>query len=198
MAQVRLQQTDTTAPCSFAAYCSTQGNSGGTTIASDARVGGTAGTTEVTPAMVNNETRLNLVVFSTPDLGITDWTAGDYVVRFDVASQTTRLTWEDTYVCRVNSSCTNQETIGSLTSQATALSSVGVVSHTISGSSTTAAATDRLVFVLAFSNNHEHGGDDPVGYIPSQLIDTPFDDGFAQGWLPAIARRRYYTPKLRL
>ncbi len=177
MAIISLQQTDTAAPCGFAAYCSTQGNSGGTTGASDCRSGGTAGTTPVSVDMVNLETRLNLVVFSTPDLGVTDWAAGDYIVRLNIDAGSTVVTWEDSHVCRVNTSCVSQETLGSLTSQAIDLSSTGEVTMTVSASSTTAAATDRLAFVLVFSNSHEHGGNDAVDYMPDSIITTPIDDG---------------------
>ncbi len=179
MAIISLQQTDTTAPCGFAAYCSTQGNSGGSTTATDCRVGGTPGTTDAQPDMVNLETRLHLVVFSTPDLGVTDWAAGDYIVRLNIAAASSEVTWQDTYVCRVNSSCVSQETLGSLTSQAQSLAAAIEVTMTISASSTTAAATDRLAFVLAFSNTGEHGGNDGFDYTPDSIITTPIEEAAA-------------------
>ena len=53
---------------------------------------------------------------------------------------------------------------------------------TISGSAgSSPAATDKLVFVLAFSNASAHGGDDSFGYTPDALIDTPIDDGVSGG-----------------
>ena len=187
MALISLQQTNITAPCGFAAYCSTQSNTSGLTGASDARSGGFPGTVEVVPELVNSETRVNVVVFSTLDLGVISWGSGTHTVRLNITTGNSSLTWEDTYVCRVNTSCTNQETLGSLTSQAIDISSTGVQTMNITGSSTTALSTDRLVYVLAFSNSSDHGGNDGFGYTPDQLIDTPIDDA------ADVARRIFIT-----
>ena len=127
--------------------------------------------------MVNLENRLNLVVFSSPDLGVTDWAAGDYIIRINITTTTSSILWADSYVCRVNTSCVSQETLGSLTNQGITLSFTGETAMTISCSATTALATDRLAFVLAMSNSHEHGGDDAFGYTPDAIITTPIDDG---------------------
>ncbi len=188
MANVIFTQTDTTAECSFNTHCSTQSDTGGTTVASDMRVNGTAGTTEAIAALVNLETRVNAVNFVSPSTTFTVWAAGDYVVRMNITNASSVVTWEDTYICRVNSSCGNLELLGSLTSQAIDISSTGVQTMTVGGSATTAGVFDRVVAVLVFSNSGEHGGDDNFGYTPDQLFDTPIDNGVAEG-----ARRIFIT-----
>lgn len=121
------------------------------------------------------------ICFATPagEPNLTSWAAGNYVVRLNVINGNADLTWTATYVCRVNSGLVNQATVGSLTGQTTSMTAAGIKTHTISGSSQSASASDRLYFVLLFTN--AAAALRSFDFTPNQLIDTPLSGSSPTG-----------------
>lgn len=180
MALIDLQQTDTAATCSFANFC--QGGPDATTPqASDARSGGSAGSG--TPAVTLNqgETAHAGALFVSPALGVTVWASGTHTFRYNVTTAGANCLLLEVHVCRVNSSCVNQETLGSITGLTEDLAATGVKTVSITGvSGTTALTTDKLAYVLVMGNSHGHNNR-THNYTPNQIINTPIDDGVGGG-----------------
>lgn len=178
MAVINLIQEDNDSlDTSVGASCSGRSVTGGTAISRDCVDGGSAGTAEILPALVNVETTVVALQFTSGAIGFTGWQAGDYVIPLDITTTASVLSVEEVYVCRVNSSNVSQETIGSLTGIGRSLGTAQVESFTVSGSATTASATDRIQIIVIFTNTHTHGGDDAVGITMGQSITTPLDPG---------------------
>jgi len=100
-----------------------------------------------------------------------DWNAGVWVVRINVTTAGVDIDWEDTYICRVNSGCVSQATIGSLLNQGISLAATGVRTMSVSGIAQTPAAGDSFMVVLGFGLNPPNPGS--VGITPNQNLDTP-------------------------
>jgi hypothetical protein len=134
--------------------------------------GGTAGTLSNfmsvdvgTEIGVSNISPLN-------DPGLTNWQAGNWVVRLDNSNADFSITWDGTCIFVVNSSGTkNKATVGSLTGQAIALTSIGVKTMTISGSAQTVLGTDRIYIELVFHNSA--GVSHNFNFFADQNNDTP-------------------------
>jgi hypothetical protein len=188
------QQTDTAPACATTAACS------GAAIANIAELlcseGGTPGeSADSFGAGAGSSNQACVFWELAPDDG-DSWDAGDYVVRINVTSGNSSLTWVATYVCRLNSSCVNQETIGNLTGQAIGLGSTGVKSMTVAGSAVAPAAGDKIYIVCVFDSAGAHGNN-TAQLVPDQLIDTPLTAAAAgQGSTPdpAIATAAAIDP----
>ncbi len=169
---LQYQQTDTNAVDGAKQMCSAVGLGLGTG-ARQAQQGGAAGSAGIT-ATVSGVGSASVIMFESPtgDPGLTSWPAGNWVVRLNVTSANANLVWDAAYVCRCNSSGTNQGTVGSLTGQGLSLGSTGIKSMTISGSTQTAGSSDRFYIVLVFKSSA--GGPQSVSWHSDQLIDTPF------------------------
>jgi hypothetical protein len=196
MAQLFLQQTDTAAVDGAIAACSGRG-AGAVTDNKQATSGGTPGVG--TPGLTINghATDVRLVHFESAvnEPNNTNWDAGSWIVRLNITTGNANVTWDECYICRVNSSGVSQATVGSLTGQAINLTSTGTYTMTISGSSQPgASATDRIYIVLVFSNS----GATPaaLNYKPSLIIDTPIGTGviFPQN---ILYRHRKRNPTVR-
>lgn len=165
-------QTDNTMVCAAATFCSGASLNTDRDYLRQATQGGTAGSTAVTVTV--NASAADLICgwyeCIVPD-GST-WAAGDWVVRLNVTTAQTTVSWDATYICRVNSGCTSQATIGSLTGQAISLSPTGVKSMTVTGSAQTPGAGDKVIIVLLFDNSNSCTRN--VGLTPSENIDSPF------------------------
>ena len=165
-------QTNTNAQDGVIAACS-GGAVGEATGSTQLQKGGTAGTTERTVTIAKGNTDIGFTLQSAPNWpSETSWPSGNYVVRLNVTTANSNITWEDCYVCRVNSSGVNQETIGSLTAQAISCGTTGVKTMTVSGSATTAAATDEIYIVCLFKNG-DHMSSFSIGITPDQNVDVP-------------------------
>jgi len=99
-----------------------------------------------------------------------DWNAGVWVVRINVTTAGVDIDWEDTHICRVNSGCVSQATIGSLLNQGISLG-IGVKTMSVSGIAQTPAVGDSFMVVLGFGLNPPNTGS--VGITPNQNLDTP-------------------------
>ena len=173
---VDLQQTDAPSGSPEAAQvgCSGRSLSGGSpTYARLCTEGGTAGTTEILPALANLETTVVAYNDISDAIGVTSWDSGTYTWRLNITTTSATVTLEEVHVCRLNSSLVSQESLGSSTGLGQSLGSSGVISGNVTGSAATASASDVVAFIYVFSNSHSHGGDDPVGITPNQVLNTP-------------------------
>lgn len=167
------QQTDTVAPngeqqeCSATAVVATAISRlcsvGGTPGSAAAQIGGAAWDAGVSGSFIMFE--------FTPAAGVT-WDAGDFVVRLNVTGAIANAQWTATYVCRLNSSGTNQATIGSLTGQTTSVATTGVKTHTVSGAAQTPGVGDKVYIVLVLTAIT--GNNKIMQFTPDQLITSPF------------------------
>ncbi len=181
MATVILVQTDTAPTCTAAELCSGLSDAQGP-IEQFATLGGSAGSAEDGSGNFPNASALvrRTLYFDCP--GDTGWTtgAGTWVVRVNVSSGNAVIRLMEIHICRVNSSCANQETIGSLTGLNQATNVAQPMSNNVSGSAVTLAAGDRIMVIVGFDNTADHGNQ-AIGVTPSVNIDTPWDDGVAGG-----------------
>jgi hypothetical protein len=164
------QQTDSNATCTASdAYCS--GLSVYNTANRQASDGGTAGSTPVSISIGSSSTgvayRVGCVVAAT-----VSWDAGTWTVRFNVSTANMNITWDAVYLCRVNSACANQESLGSATGLGISCGTTGVKSTTVSGSGTTPGAGDEVYVVCSFANGAMSLQSFSV--TPDQLISSPF------------------------
>lgn len=169
---VTYTQKNYTIGCTLAAFCS--GLPAATTEQeTEVEDGATAGSTEQTIA-IGTATPIQRAYYMQPtpapgtDFG---WPAGDWTVRINITTADMDTDWEDTWICRVNSSCVSQAEIGNLQDQAVNLGSTGVKTMTVAGSAQTPSANDSFVVVLGFSTS-AHGGSGG-GITPDQDLDTP-------------------------
>jgi hypothetical protein len=164
-------QTDTASGCAAAAFCSGL-SAMGEEHDSQATIGGSAGSAEDNITIDGNATNLRAYyiecVIPADYLG----DAGDWTVRLNLTDAASNSTWTHCHICRVNSGCTNQETIGSNTSVGQSLGTTGTLTATVSGSAVTLAANDRVMIVFGFTNTNSCTR--TFGITPSLNIDSPF------------------------
>ena len=135
----------------------------------------TPGSADMSATLDKNSTSIPFAfetLFGTPN--ITLWPSGDWVVRLEIVIGSNKVTWEDTYICKISDSGCIAVVIGSITGQGIATALLGVIGPmTVTiASDTTVLATDRIYIACAFKNNHR-GGNKTIGVKPSQIIDTP-------------------------
>ncbi len=187
-AVVAFQETGTAAVCGANSHCS--GATQATVVkARIASVGGTGSNSNllVTLPAPNGQQKWAGVMFElVPGASYSSWAAGDYVVRLNITATATAGTqWQETYICRINSSCTNLSTIGSLTGQTIDINSTGVKTMTVSGAAVASpASTDKIWIVLIFGGN---GAGTSFNFRSNQIIDAPIASGAS---LPILRRRR--------
>lgn len=172
MAQIYVQ-TDDAPNCSPGAFCSglsAGANPGPVAIAT---IGGTPGVSEdnVLIDTSASDERYFYYELTVPVDTIGD--AGTWTVRLNNTSGDSDLTLASIHICRVNSSCTNQETIGSATGLSDSLDAVGVVSTNVTGSEVTMAVGDKVVIVVGASNASSMFTR-TLGFTPDQNVDSPF------------------------
>jgi hypothetical protein len=174
MALINYTQTDTAPSCdlSTAQFCFP--NAGSSTVRKLAVDGGTAGTTTLTEGVTGSAAdELGCRWEIAPAVGVS-WDAGTWTVRLNVTASNMNLTWDLVYICRVDSSCVNQATIGSTTGLAISLSTIGVKTATVSGAAQTPTAGDLVQVILGFDNGSMNAQTFDV--LSDQLIDSPFND----------------------
>ena len=137
---------------------------------SQAEVGGTPGVNEFTVTINRADIQAG-VMFESPAVGKTIWEAGTYTVRLNVTTAVANLLLTEVHVCRVNSSCVSQATVGSTTGLTISMGSLGVKSVEVTGAEQSAADTDKIYIVLIFANSAH--ADAIFGFTPDQNIDTP-------------------------
>lgn len=170
-----LTQTDTNASDGALAACSGAALATGTQ-AKKATNGGSAGSSAVGLVIDTASTKAGLMFQSSAlEPNVTKWQAGTWVVRINVTtgSPNATTTLEEVHVCRINSSGTSQETIGSATGLGINVDSgnEGVKTVNVTGSATTATQTDEIYIVCVFTKAGALNGAPQI--TPDQNIDTP-------------------------
>ena len=158
--------------CTLAAFCSGL-NAATTEQETEVEEGATPGVTEQTISIGTADTKQRAYYMQPTPAPGTDfiWNAGNWVVRIDITTANFLTVWEDSYICRVNSGCASQATIGSLIDQNIGLGTPSVKTMTVSGSAQTPSVGDSFVVVLGFSTTGHAGSD--AGITPSLNLDTP-------------------------
>lgn len=178
MATVILVQEDTAPTCTAAEACSGLTNAHGP-IEQFARLGGSAGSTEDGSGDFTNDSDANnwrTVYYDCPT--DTGWItgAGTWTIRVFHSTGDGDIRLAEVHICRVNSSCVNQETIGSTTGLTRATTASQPIVVSVTGSAVTLAAGDRILIIIAYKNSAAHGNH-AIGVTPNRNHDTPWDDG---------------------
>ena len=168
---LKLLQTSTAATCGTgSAYCS-----GVTTVTTPqgflCQGTGSAGGAKTVTVTASAANLYGLVLDCAIPAGYS-WDAGTWTIPVNVTTANSNLTIASCFVCRVNSGCTNQSTIGSATSLGISCGSTGVKNITVTGAAQSPAATDRVVIVVTFTNSKSSS--QTVGITGNQTINTPF------------------------
>ena len=183
------QQEDTVAVCGTVAVCSGK-TLADTPIGRLCVEGGTAGVGTPQVQSTAGELDRAAVMFEMQPANGGTWGAGDYVIRLNIVTANSNATWIAAFVCRLNSACVNQETIGSLTGQSISLGSTGVKTMTVSGSAVTPADNDKVYIVLVVDFAADHGNV-AFNFTPDQLIDTPIVVGAPALAIPSLVTAPY-------
>jgi hypothetical protein len=193
---VSFQQTDTASACSLTGsgpFCST--NSEGISKDRQATVGGLAGSTAQSVTILASQIDFDYVSFEclVPDGYV--GSAGSWVVRMNVTTANSNLTWDGLTLCRVNSSCVSQQTVLATTNGlGILLSTTGVKSTTQTGSAVSLSSGDRIIAILAISNGV--ASSQAFSFTPNQLIDSPFSVTVPP--MDAGRRWQYYATPIRM
>lgn len=168
-------QTDSLAACGVIGACSGR-TPAGDADAIEATDGGTAGTTElavnINPLATEACFMAEIPVQDTDSLD-----AGTLTMRINITTAQASLTWEEVYVCRIDSGCTSQETLGSVTGMGVDVAAGGVFSQNVTLSAASAHnAGDKVYIIVVVANAHEHTTRS-LAITPDQNIDTPFVAG---------------------
>ena len=107
------QQNDTAQVCTLNNFCSTVG--GTIEVGRQAENGVAAGSSEQTFSVAASQADDNEFSFECIPKANTTGDSGTWTVRVDFTTGHMDATWESCFICRVNSACVNQETIGSAT-----------------------------------------------------------------------------------
>lgn len=174
MATINYTQTDTAPTCTTggggSGFCSPASTNRATPVL--AVGGGTAGTSTPQIAAQSSESNIIGAQFEIQPSASTTWNSGTWTVRINITTANMNLTWTAVYICRVNSSCTNQATIGSATGLNISLGTTGVKSTTVSGSAQTPSAGDIVLVLLLISNGAMSL--QTANLTANQNIDSPF------------------------
>lgn len=166
------RQTDAAAACGVIGACSGR-TPAGDSDARQALEGGTAGTVSLAVGIPV----ISTVAVYMDELPVADTDsldAGTLTARLNVVTAQASLTWEELWVCRINSACTSQETLGSLTAQGLDISVGGVFTRNVTLSAASAHnAGDKVYIVHVVANANIHTARS-LEILPNQAIDTPF------------------------
>lgn len=171
---VSIQQVDTAPEFAAGAYCSGLSAGANAGVVNRATQGGSAGVTEDSVTVNNGETNVRYLYYECDIPSGYDGAAGTWVVRINQSSGTVASGgYASVYVCRVNSSGTNQETLGSNTSTGADFSATGVKTINVSqASGSTFSAGDKVMVVVGLT-----GPTTMVPFIfgitPDQIITAP-------------------------
>lgn len=172
-------EEDTAIVCGAAALCSGLGEDVATTdIEQFAIEGGSAGVAEdQTGNWTNSDSTTFRAVYFDIEIpsGMFGETgdSGDWTVRINHTTGSANLIGREIHICRIDSGCANQETLGALTGQ-TFDTSTGTWTATVSQASNTSVATgDRVMIVVGYNNTATHGNHN-LGITPSLNIDCPW------------------------
>lgn len=171
------KQTDTASICPINVYCSGRSLSANVNKPTrKATFGASPGSTSTAVGVDYLVTLKVCVNFElVVDNGVT-WAAGTWTVRFNVTTASNLGIWlEEVHICRVNSSCVSQETIGSTTGIHNQMNSTGVRTISVTGIAQAPSVGDKVIIVLVFTNDDNHGNG--FNFTPNQDVDSPFTLG---------------------
>lgn len=171
---INYTQTNTTSTLtgsSTVALCSGAGLGNGL-LTKDATEGGTPNSSGNGLVIIASDTNDWCVKYTCIISAATTWNAGTWTWRLNVTTANMNVTLISVFICRVNSSGTNQATIGSSTGLSVSMGSTGVKSGTISGSAQSPGVGDVVVVMFCFSNGAMSNQNWNVA--PDQNIDSPF------------------------
>jgi hypothetical protein len=169
---ITIRQKDTASDCAANVYCS--GGTAHTDI--DSRLATNTAGYGSSPVSVTLDGTQDYIGWNwdcefTTDPAVRG--AGDWTTRLNVTTGVNKCYITGIWFCRVNSSCTNQETLGSNTALNTEIEIAQVYSNTISCSAPSAWNTgDRIVVVYRIRNDNH--GDETIAITPDQDIDSPW------------------------
>lgn len=179
MATTDYTQNDTAQACALNNYCS--GVGGTIEFGRQAEIGAGAGSTEQTFTCAVSQADDNEwsfeVIIPTDVVNPTDTT--DAIINVNFTTGQMDLDWDSVFICRVNSSCVNQETIGSATGLGIT-TNAGLQSTTVGMSAVTFAAGDKCIITLGISNANTMFTRD-AGITPDQVLALPFNQPAAAG-----------------
>jgi len=168
-------QTDTAQVCGLnEAAC--VGLGGTVEVGKQAEIGVGLGSTEFTASVAANADRQQELSFEIiiPSDVINPTDTDDIVLNLNFTTGHMDVTLENAFICRINSSCANQETIVSEASLGVPTDS-GLQAVTLPFvNSVTFAAGDKAILRLAFSNSGSMFTR-TVGITPNQVLELPFN-----------------------
>ena len=181
MALINLTQTDDSAPaCSPGVFCS------GRSLNTDQEIelaeqGAAVGVTSTVVTMDGNAADLVAVWFECTIPAGASWDSGNFTVRINVTVKSANITWDSLDICRLNSGCTNQESLITTppTTLGISLGTAGVKTHVQITNAATPSVGDKVMIMLGFNNSQMNPRD--FTFLNDQIINTPFDDGVAPG-----------------
>ena len=171
---ISLEQTDGAVTCSAAVLCS-----GGTLHANALEAlceeGGTTGSTADNVDMGTVALTDNIgYMFDCTIPSDVDWDSGDWTIPINFTNGHMDITLDQVHICRVNSGCTNQESLGSETGIGFNTAN-GLTTRTISGSAVASpSAGDRVAIVIVFDKSSSHSARS-FDITPNQTITAPFN-----------------------
>ncbi len=179
---INFQQTNTGANASAeAAHCSgaTENTDEDSYLCTD---GGSAGNTSTTTTVDASAADYACIYFECTVAADVTWAAGTWTINLNVTTGNHQLTLDAIYICRLNSSYTNQATIGSSTGIGQNLATAQVYSPTVTGAAQTPSAGDLVVVILMLDNAQSMTND--LVWTNDQVIASPFTG--AGGGIPVF------------
>jgi hypothetical protein len=185
------QETNTAGACSSGQYCSSVTAATGNVF--ECSVGGTAGSSQTVNAAQVAATRL-VLWFELVNIDDYDGGTGNWAVRLNVTSGNHQITWDTFDVCRVNSSCTNQEQLANVSSLNENLGATGVKTHIANQTaSTTIDPGDKIIICIGLTNSGTMAQSCTIDM--DQIITAP---GTISGDATAAYYQQYYKSVVSL
>lgn len=100
------------------------------------------------------------------------WDAGTWTIRINCTTSNMNMSISQIHICRIDSNCVNQASLGSATGLSISLGTTGVKTQTVSGSGATPGANDRILIVIVGSNSAMTTQSAEI--LKDQNIDSPF------------------------
>ena len=148
---ISLVQTDGTAAagCVDDVLCSGNSNNTGDTESNQASESGTPGTTPRTITLDVSAADLNCIWM---ECAIPDGAsgAGVWTIPIRISTGNHQVVLDEIHVCKVDSSCNNISSLGSLTGIGDNIASAATYSNDVTCSSTTFSAGQKVVIIFAF------------------------------------------------
>ena len=177
-------QTNSSQACALNNYCSAAG--GTIEVGRVAEIGGSIGTTAANVTVGSAQSDDNEYSFECVLPTNAESSAENATVSLNFSLNSMNVTWASCWVCRVNSSCVNQETIGSNTSVALITNAgSGLLSTQVFCSSVAFAAGDKAIITIGLTETGGHASAS-VGVTPDQTMALPFNAPAGAG-VPAAA-----------